>query len=146
MLISGSRVSRFRHSSRLPFHSSARVTMRPNVAAGDPGHDPPTRKIQGDDQTRPVAKDLPDDRGVVAVGHPRRPGRGEAHPGSEHGRVRGSPTRSVVEPVELDMRNAQIGCEPRREGGLARTCIAGDQQSGRHAHAGDGTAVTGSRT
>jgi len=47
----------------------------------------------------------------------------------------------VVKPVELNVRNAQVGCEPGREGGLARTCIAGDQQSGRHAHAE--TAVRG---
>ncbi len=81
-----------------------------------------------------------DDGGVVAVDHLRRLGGGEAHQGSEHVRVRGSPARPVVEPVELDMRNAQIGCKRRSEGGLARTCIAGDKHPRRHAHAEDGTA------
>lgn len=56
-------------------------------------------------------------------------------PGLEHVRVCGSPPGSVVPAVGSTCGNAQIGCEPRREGGLARTCIAGDQQPGRHAHA-----------
>jgi len=88
-------------------------------AAGDSGHDTPPGEIQGDHQARPVAKDLTDNGGVVAVDHPRRLGRGGTHPGSELVRVRGSPPGSVVEPVEFDVRNTQIGCKPRREGGLA---------------------------
>src|SRR5664279_1788637 len=68
-------------------------------AAGDPGHDTPSGEIQGDHQTRAVAKDLPNDGGVVAVDHPCRFGRGEAHLCPERVRVRGSPTESVVEPV-----------------------------------------------
>ena len=84
----------------------------PKRAAGDPGHDTPPREIQAITKTRPVGENLPDDGGVVAVDHSSRLGRGEAHPGSEHvrgpresTRVRG---RSVVEPVELDVRNASV--------------------------------------
>ena len=129
----------FSIASRLPFHSSARVIMRPSVRRVILYM---TRKERSRAMTRPgpVPRICPTTEDVVAVGHPPRLRRGEAHLGSEHGQVRRSSTRSVVEPIELDMRNAQIACEPRREGGLARTCIAGDQQSGRHAHAGDGTA------
>jgi len=135
MLVSGSRVSRLRHCSRVAVPQLSAGDHAAMRAAGDPGHDTPSREILPDHQTRAIGKDLPDDGGVIAVDHPRRLGRGEAYLGPEHVRVRGSPTGSVVEPVELDVRNAQIGCEPRREGGLARTCIAGDQHPGRHAHA-----------
>jgi len=102
------------------FGSQHRPAQR---APDDLAHDGVAGQVQPDDGVRPCPYEITD-RGVVAVHHPAAGGGSGVDARPEVGGRQGLPSGLVVDRVEFDVRDAQLGGQRSGQGRLARTRVA----------------------